>query len=396
MKVLLVNDVAAPIGGAEILTYDLRGELRRRGHDARVFASDAYGAGDREPDYLCFGTIGELRTVNRAANPRARAALKRVLDAFQPDVVHVRMFMTQLSPLILPLLRDRPSVYNAPWYETICPTALKLLPDGSRCDMFAGRACRRCLSRRAWLALMAQRRLLSRSIDAFDVIVANSETTRAKLVEYRVDATRMIYNGVPSRPRRPSLGDTPIIGYSGRLSHEKGVDTLVDAFPQVAQAVPDARLLLVGDGPLRGPIAARVRSNVFGSRVTMTGHRTRGEAEREMDTAWVQAAPSLLEEPFGIAAAEAMMRGTAIVASAGGGLSEMVEAGRGGVIVPAGDVDALATALIDLIRDRDRVEQLGAAGRRWAIDNVSVERCADQFVELYEELVGGTKPIYMG
>jgi glycosyltransferase involved in cell wall biosynthesis len=386
LKVLVVNDVAATIGGAEILTYDMRDELLRRGHDARVFASDAHGAGGREPDYLCFGTIGELRTLNRAANPRAYAALKRVLRAFQPEVVHVRMFMTQLSPLILSLLRDLPAVYNAPWYETICPTGLKLFPDGSRCDVPAGGACRRCLSRRAWVALMGQRRLLAKRIDAFDVIVANSETTRAKLAEYGVDATRMIYNGVPSRPLRPPLGDTPIIAYSGRLSHEKGVDTLVDAFPRVAQVIPDARLLLVGDGPLRGPIAARVRSNVFGPRVTMTGHRSREQAEREMDAAWVQAAPSLLEEPFGIAAAEAMMRGTAVVASAGGGLSEIVEAGRGGLLVPAGDPDALATALIDLVRDRKRVERLGAAGRRWAIDNVSVKRCVDQFVELYEEL----------
>jgi glycosyltransferase involved in cell wall biosynthesis len=386
LKVLLVNDVAAAIGGAEILTYDLRSELRRRGHDARVFASDAHGAGDCEPDYLCFGTIGELRTLNRAANPRAHAALKRVLHAFQPDVVHVRMFMTQLSPLILPLLRDRPAVYNAPWYETICPTGLKLFPDGSRCEEPAGRACRRCLSRRAWVALMGQRRLLAKRIDAFDVIVANSETTRAKLAGYGVDATRMIYNGVPSRPLRPSPGDTPIIGYSGRLSHEKGVDTLVDAFARVVEAVPGAQLLLVGDGPLRSPIEARVRSNGFGARVTMTGHRTRDEAEQEMDAAWIQAVPSLLEEPFGIVAAEAMMRGTAIVASVGGGLGEIVEAGCGGVLVPAGDPEALATALIDLVRDRERVERLGVAGRRWAIDNVSVERCVDLFVELYEEL----------
>jgi glycosyltransferase involved in cell wall biosynthesis len=386
LKVLIVNDVAATIGGAEILTYDLRDELSRRGHDARVFASDAHGAGDREPDHLCFGTIGELRTLNRAANPRARAALKRVLHAFQPDVVHVRMFMTQLSPMILSLLRDLPTVYNAPWYETICPTGLKLFPNGSRCEEPAGRACRRCLSRRAWLALMGQRRLLSKWIEAFDVIVANSETTRAKLAEYGVDATSRIYNGVPSRSRRPPLGDTPIIGYSGRLSHEKGVDTLVDAFARVAEAVPETQLLLVGDGPLRSRIEGRMRSNGLGSRVTMPGHRSRDEAERAMDAVWIQASPSLLEEPFGIAAAEAMMRGTAVVASAGGGLGEIVEAGRGGVLVPAGDSDALAAALIELVRDRDRVEQVGAAGRRWAIDNVSVERCVDQFVELYEEL----------
>lgn len=387
MRILLLNDVAAPVGGAEVLTYDLRDELRKRGHDARVLASDACGNGG-DADYRCFGTTGGLRTLNRVANLRAVRSLRNALETFRPDVVHVRMFTTQLSPLILPLLREVPTVYNAPWYETICPTGLKLLRDGTRCEEPAGRACRRCLSRRAWVALMVQQRLIVRWLDAFDVVVANSETTRAKLVANGVDATRRIYNGVPSRPMRPSLDERPVIAYAGRLSHEKGVDVLVEAFARVAAALPEAELLLVGDGPLRTEIDDRVAANGLASRVKMTGQLNRIDAERTMDAAWIQVAPSLLEEPFGIAAAEAMMRGTAVVASEGGGLGEIVEAGRGGILVPPGDANALAEALIGLARDRDRVDLLGATGRGWAIDNVSVERCVDQFLDVYADING--------
>src|SRR5438552_4677567 len=132
MRILLVNDAATPSGGAELLSIALRDELRARHHDARLFASSArYGPGESQADYSCFGTISSLRTLNRVANISAYRRLRSVLEEFRPEVVHVRMFLTQLSPLILPLLRDVPSVYHATWYETICPTGLKILPNGS-------------------------------------------------------------------------------------------------------------------------------------------------------------------------------------------------------------------------------------------------------------------------
>ncbi|HET6616955.1 MAG TPA: glycosyltransferase family 4 protein, partial [Gemmatimonadota bacterium] len=142
MKILILNDMAAKVGGAETMTLDLRDELRRRGHDARVFASDALNQGEPSPaDYSCFGTTGELRTLNRVANPRAWLSLRSAMADFRPDVVHVRMFMTQLSPLVLPLLEDVPSLYHAAWFETICPIGTRLLPDDSICEFEAGKVC---------------------------------------------------------------------------------------------------------------------------------------------------------------------------------------------------------------------------------------------------------------
>jgi glycosyltransferase involved in cell wall biosynthesis len=394
MRILILNDVAATVGGAETFTLDLRDELRRRGHDARVFASDALGgAAGAAADYVCFGTTGELRTLNRVANPRAWLALRAALAEFRPDVVHVRMFMTQLSPLVLPLLKGIPSLYHAAWYETICPIGLRLLPDGSVCEFEPGRACRQqgCLSRRAWVALMTQRALWERWRDVFTLFVANSGAMERRLREHGIGPTRVIWNGVPRRPRRPPLSGSPVVAYAGRFSREKGVGFLVDAFARARDAVPDATLLLVGDGPERQQLAARAAELEIGGSVRWAGHLSRDAMERELESAWVVAAPSVLEEPFGLAAAEAMMRGTAVVASNHGGLAEIVQDGETGVLVAPSDADALAAALAGLLSDRARCESLGAAGHAWAWDRLSRERCADDFLEAYDEVRRGAR-----
>lgn len=109
MKILLVNDYSTPTGGAEIRMLGVRDGLRERGHDARLFAGSAQPTTGNAADYECFGTLSRFRSLLQTANPFAYVELKRVLAEFRPDVVHVRIFLTQLSPLILPLLRNIPS-----------------------------------------------------------------------------------------------------------------------------------------------------------------------------------------------------------------------------------------------------------------------------------------------
>ncbi|MEO2034331.1 MAG: glycosyltransferase family 4 protein, partial [Planctomycetaceae bacterium] len=340
MKILLLNDAATPSGGAEILTMGLRDQFCERGHDARLFASSAvYGHGVADADYLCAGTTGSLRTVNRVANLSAYRKLRNVLSQFQPDVVHVRMFMTQLSPLILPLLKRVPSIYHATWNEVVCPTGLKMLPDGSLCGDQAGRVCYRngCLSAKAWPLLMLQQRMFRHWESAFDRVVANSHAIKASLEHEGVTCDRVIYNGVPVGSRRPPLVDPPTIGYCGRLSSEKGVDVLVDAFAKVLKIQPNCQLLIVGDGDQREPIWQRVNDAGVAKHVTMLGQVNPSSVERLLNPVWVQAVPSKCREGFGLVAAEAMMRGTTVVASNAGGLAEVVDGGQTGSLVPPGD-----------------------------------------------------------
>ena len=388
MKILILNDVAATVGGAETLTLDLRDELRRRGHDARVFASDALSPDQSLTDYTCHGSAGPLRTLNRVANPRAWVSLRTALADFRPDVVHVRMFMTQLSPLVLPLLEGTPSLYHAAWYETICPIGTRLLPDDTICERPPGRACREqgCLSRRAWVALMAQRVLWDRWRHVFRLFVANSGAVERRLREYGIGPTTVIWNGVPRRSPRPPLAGPPTVAFAGRLTREKGLAVLVRAFAATRRAVPGARLLVIGAGPERLELERLARELGVESSVVWTGHLGRDAMERELEAAWVHAVPSILEEPFGLVAAEAMMRGTAVVASGHGGLREIVRHGETGLLVTPNDASSLAAALAALLADRERCETLGRAAHEWAWNRLSRDACVEGFVDAYRRI----------
>ncbi|HEX7941876.1 MAG TPA: glycosyltransferase family 4 protein, partial [Gemmatimonadaceae bacterium] len=114
MRILLVNDYATATAGAERITRDLRDGFRARGHEVRVFASRAQLIpGESFADAECYGTTSRLRTFSSAVNLSAARALALELRDFQPDVVQVQMFLWQLSPAILPVLRSVPAVYWA-------------------------------------------------------------------------------------------------------------------------------------------------------------------------------------------------------------------------------------------------------------------------------------------
>jgi len=389
MKILLVNDYATPTGGVELLMLALRERLRQRGYDARIFASSARPiASESFADYECFGTTSRFRTLLQTANPSALWKFSQVLSAFRPDVVHLSMFLTQLSPLILPLLKGVPSVYHIQWYRPICPLGTKMLPDGRSCHMPAGLVCYRnqCLALRDWLPLMLQMKLWRRWRSAFTCLVASSETVRQRLIAEGLEPVELIMNGVPLRPLRPSLSSPPTIVFAGRLVREKGVDVLLRAFAQVVLDVPEVRLLVVGEGPERERLQKLVIELGLASRASLLGHLSREAVERVSSTAWVQAVPSRWAEPFGLVAAEAMMRGTAVVASNSGGLTEIVQNNKTGFLVPPGDSDALAQVLLRLLQNRTLAEQMGRAGREVALARFCEATYVDSFVSMYDRL----------
>ena len=387
MRVLLVNDYAVPIGGAEALFLLLRSELRERGHEVRLFASRARPGG-LEPlsDADGFGTTSRLRTLVQTVNPAASLSLRRELHGFRPEVIHVGMFLTQLSPAILPLLRGYPSVYHIHWHRPACPLGTKMRPDGTLCDVRWGRACRRdgCLPRRDWFPLMAQLHLLHTWKDAFDVFVATSEAMRDRMTAEGFGQAELVWNGVPPAPRRPPLTDPPTIAFAGRLVPEKGPHLALEALRILSVRFPDARLLMAGNGP-EGARLERLSTELgLDDRVTWCGHLPREEMERRLSAAWVQVVPSRWEEPFGLVAAEAAMRGTAVVASRCGALPEVVREDITGLLFPRDDVGALAACLGRLLESRALAERIGGDARAHALASFGMDSFVDRMTEIYK------------
>jgi glycosyltransferase involved in cell wall biosynthesis len=391
MKILLLNDIGTATGGAELQMLSLRQGLRDRGHDVRLLTSQIIPVAGSEllADDACFGSSTRLQVLTQTINPSAYFTLRRILRDFQPDVVHVRIFMGQLSPLILPLLRDLPCVYQAAMYRAICPKGTKTLPNGDSCEMVAGLAClqQHCLTPQSWAMLMVQRQLWLRWRHVFDRVVALSHRMKAQLEAEGISPVEVIHNGVPERPLRPPLQDPPTVVFAGRLVPEKGVELLLRAFAQVLPQVPSARILIAGQGPDAALLQTLAIELGVSHAVTWLGHLTVAEMERQFASAWVQVVPSQWEEPFGNVSTEAMMRGTAVIACAVGGQTEIVSDRLTGFLVPPKDVAAIAAPLLQLLSDRQLAEKMGQAGRERALTNFSEAKRTDRFIDIYEQML---------
>jgi glycosyltransferase involved in cell wall biosynthesis len=233
---------------------------------------------------------------------------------------------------------------------------------------------------------MVQRRLWHRWREAFNLIVANSDAVRRSLIADGIEPVKVVMNGIPVGSMRQSLAPHPLVAFAGRLVPEKGADVLLRAFSLVLAKIPEAQLLLLGDGPEFNRLRKMVTDLRLESSVSMPGFLAKAELENRFSSAWLQVVPSVWAEPFGKVAVEAMMRGTAVIASNCGGLSEIVQHDQTGLLFPPGDTQALAAAMLRLLCDRQLAEQMGRSGHEVAVTRFNEDVWIDTFVALYQTL----------
>ena len=391
MKILLIHDIGTATGGAEIQMLSLRQGLRDLGHDVRLFSSSATPVEDSktQADYSCFGTNSLFQVVSQTANLSAYFKLRQILASFKPDVVHVRMFLWQMSPLILPLLKDYPCIYQTAVYKAICPAGHKVLPDGSACHNEPGLAClsHKCLTPQTWVTLMVQQKLWSAWHDAFDVVVALSMGMKNQLEAAGIKPVEVIYNGIPIKPKSAPLSETPTVVYAGRLVAEKGVDILLRAFARSRSQITNAKLLIAGDGVELNNLQTLCDELNIADAVSWLGYLPQAEMEQQLEGAWIQVVPSQWAEPFGNVTTEAMMRGTAVVASAVGAQPEIVVDNLTGFLIDDySNVDRWASKLNSLLSDRELATTMGQSGRDRALAEFSERERNLKFLALYSGL----------
>ena len=229
-----------------------------------------------------------------------------------------------------------------------------------------------------------------------DQLIAVSRAIEHKLVDeerWTVPVT-LIYNGVdlerydhqePCCTLPEEYGMEPgsqIVGVVARLEPEKGHPTLIEAWPLVLRACPDAYLLIVGEGSRRDALEAQARALRVAHRVVFTGRRDDVPAvTAALDVAVL---PSY-REAQGLTVLEAMALSRPVVASNVGGIPEMIEDGVTGLLVPPRDPEALAAAIVRLLRDHPFADLLGRAGHDLVHERFCVERMVQAIEAIYDE-----------
>ena len=267
---------------------------------------------------------------------------------------------------------------------------------GARCVVATKHAPDEFRTRRTWKRypfLLLER--LAYEMDDAVIVVSEGLRVFFETVE-RLPRRKMIVIGhgvdATARPAtreeaRRSLGlpqQGPLIGAVGRLSPEKGQNVLLQALPSVLAAFPQAACVLAGEGPARAALEAEARRLGIGDRVVFLGLRR--------DVPMVLAALDLFVQPsiyegFGLSLLEAMAAGLPVVASRVGGIPELIEDGRTGLLVPPQDPMALAGAVVRLLGDSEGARRLGEAAASRSRERFSLGRVADRVDALYRNIL---------
>jgi glycosyltransferase involved in cell wall biosynthesis len=191
----------------------------------------------------------------------------------------------------------------------------------------------------------------------------------------------IVHYGIePDGEPRPYTGDVPRLLCVGRLIPIKGHIVLLRAFAQARLQVPSLELDIAGRGPLEPALRALAKELGIEGAVRFLGHVA--PIQRAIEGAAVVVVPSM-GEGFGMVALEAMERARPVVAAEIGGLGELVEHDVTGYLVPPGQAEQLADAIVRLASDLGGAAELGQAGRRRALEQFLQERCTDRTEALY-------------
>jgi D-inositol-3-phosphate glycosyltransferase len=399
MKIAMVSEHASPLaclggvdaGGQNVHVAELSRALARRGHSVVVYTrADRAGLPRRVPlvpgvqvEHVLAGPETAIAKDELLPHmPAFAAQLARRWRRDRPDLVHAHFWMSGLAAL------EAATITGVPVVQTF--HALGSVKRRWQAEDDTSPAARIGIERR--IARSADRVIATCTDEANELVRLGAVRASIDIVPCGVDVTafRPAKAGVeaPAEPRPFRLV------VLGRLVPRKGVEQAIRALV----GVPNAELLVVG-----GPAAERVdqdpeacRLRVIAAELGVAGRvRFTGRMARTELPAMLTGSDLLIAvpwyEPFGIAPLEAMSCGVPVVANAVGGMLDTVLDGVTGLLVPSGDVDALADAIRGLLADPARRRRMGAAGAARARSHYSWTVVAEQTERCYESVLAATE-----
>jgi len=376
VRILQVGNWRGGGGGIEGYVRDLARALQAAGQTVAIASDAASEAESRAEGWLEYSIPG--LTDCHSLIP-ARAVGRRVagmLARERPDVAYVHHFLHPGAAA--EVLRAVPTVFFHHTHDLYCPAGSKLLqrsdrvcpyPMGVNCVLQAYRE--RCHSRRPLrlaqsFVRVRRARRWARRVEA---MVVDTRHMKERLVAEGFAAERIAVLPTPIRiPEKVTWEDRPgrepLVLFGGRLTPHKGLRCLLEA---MTLGRARYRLVVAGDGYFASELKALARRLGLGGRVEFRGWQDREALDDLYVACDLVVVPSVWPEPFGMVGPEAMAHGRPVVAFDVGGISDWLEHGRTGFLVPPTQVKALAEQIERLLSEPGLARTMGAAGRERAI-----------------------------
>jgi len=379
------------MGGVETHVHAIATELKARGHDVQVFTSDLLTEtpfkriDPEDPQYDSVDGVPVKRFKARGLSGDAQysfmPAMMNAVMAEKADIVHAHSYGFFQTHIALAARRmGHARFVITPHFHP---------------EWASGKTAKRKFLRRVYDRVVG-----GPTLGAADAVICVSRGEAASVQELGFDpgAIRIIPNGIPASlltlEPDPYLfakaykAEHPLVLFVGRLAENKGLDVLVKAAGAVIKARPEVRFALVGeDGGMGKAVAAQARALGISGNFLLTGRIEDDAMFRSAFAACdIFVLPSVFEA-FGIVILEAMAMGKPCVATKVGGIPDLVNDGRTGLLVEPGDHSALAKALLSLLDDPKTAAEMGEAGRKEVGTGFTWPKIVDRLEQVYAKIL---------
>lgn len=400
MKILMVNKFLYPRGGCETYMLNLAEELKVKGHEVEYFGmydekntvGNSLGEYTSNMDFHSTGAARFLYPFKIIYSTEAQRKLARVLDEFKPDVVHMNNINFQLTPSIIYAVKKRgiPLVQTVHDYQMICPNHLlysfgEVKPcerciKGSKLNCFKYGCIHGSKAKSLIGAIEAKLYSLLKTYSKVDLYICPSRFLEEKLLsasELYAGKTLTIHNFIEKKPLPEKVTpEKPYVAFASRLSKEKGVTLLYEA----AKLLPDYSFVVAGSGP-DGDCLKEV------SNIKMEGFLTGEKLSSLMANARVMLLPSVWYENCPLSILETHSFGVPVITMNSGGMAELVEDGKTGVLINSPTPEAVADAIKRCFEDENYYNTIKQNCETMREKIIGVSEYCDVVVEQYQKLI---------
>ena len=401
MKILMVNKFLYPRGGCETYMLKLSEELKSKGHEIEFFGmyDEKNTVGNSENLYttnMDFHSTGIARffyPFKIIYSFEASKKIGKVLDSFKPDIVHMNNINFQLTPSIIYAIKKRniPLVQTVHDYQMICPNHLLYsLKEAKPCERCINGSKFNCLKyscihsskvKSLIGAIEAKLYSLLKTYKKVDLFVCPSKFLAEKLLiadSLYKGKTFMVHNFIEKKPMPEKTESiAPYVAFASRLSVEKGVDILSEA----AKLLPDISFIVAGNGP-----DDECLKNI--PNITMKGFLTGDELTSLIANAKVMILPSVWYENCPLNILETHSFGVPVITMNSGGMAELVEDGKTGLLVNEPTPEAVAQAIKKCFTDDEFYSVLKQNCEIRKDEIMEVGDYADILVDKYQQIIG--------
>ncbi len=392
----MVNKFLHPNGGSETYIFKLGDYLKKLGHEVEYFGMEHEGrivsnSAEQYTTDLDFHTASKAKQLSYSLrtvySSEAKKKMSIVLNSFQPDVVHLNNFNYQLTPSVIYAVKDYEKksgsrvklLYTAHDYQLICPNHMMQDCGGSICEDCTDKGYLSCLkkgcihSSKAKSAIGTLEASLYSALKTYrniDCVICPSGFMKTKLDgnKYLNGKTVTLHNFIDSVEKK-SAEKKDYVLYFGRYAKEKGIDTLLK--------LEDINFVFAGSGELEEEINKK-------GNIKNVGFKTGAELEELIRGAVCSVYPSVWYENCPFSVMESIMYGTPVIGADIGGIPELIDNGKTGLLFKAGDENSLREAIEKITKSPELARKMSKSCLEKSFD--TVEEYTEKYLKIIEEL----------